>query len=100
MELKYCSLHYSARPKKNIPIHIKNTFEPEAEGTYISNTSISNGQPVKGISHIENITLITLEGRYDWCNRLMKTFEVSLEEINVIFYYKPPPSIPFVSNFK
>jgi aspartokinase/homoserine dehydrogenase 1 len=44
------------------PIHIKNTFEPEAEGTYISNTSISNGQPVKGISHIENITLITLEG--------------------------------------
>jgi aspartokinase/homoserine dehydrogenase 1 len=62
LELKYCSLHYSARPKKNIPIHIKNTFEPEAEGTYISNTSISNGQPVKGISHIENITLITLEG--------------------------------------
>jgi aspartokinase/homoserine dehydrogenase 1 len=42
--------------RKNIPIHIKNTFEPEAEGTYISNTSISNGQPVKGISHIENIT--------------------------------------------
>jgi aspartokinase/homoserine dehydrogenase 1 len=61
LELKYCSLHYSARPEK-IPIHIKNTFEPEAEGTYISNTSISNGQPVKGISHIENITLITLEG--------------------------------------
>jgi aspartokinase/homoserine dehydrogenase 1 len=60
-ELKYCSSHYSARPEKNIPIH-KNTFEPEAEGTYISNTSISNGQPVKGISHIENITLITLEG--------------------------------------
>jgi aspartokinase/homoserine dehydrogenase 1 len=46
--------------RKNIPIHIKNTFEPEA-GTYISNTSISNGQPVKGISHIENITLIPLK---------------------------------------
>jgi aspartokinase/homoserine dehydrogenase 1 len=39
--------------KKNIPIHIKNTFEPKAEGTYISNQSISNGQPVKRISHIE-----------------------------------------------
>jgi aspartokinase/homoserine dehydrogenase 1 len=23
--------------KKKIPIHIKNTFEPKAEGTYISN---------------------------------------------------------------
>jgi aspartokinase/homoserine dehydrogenase 1 len=32
-----------SRPKKKF--HIKNTFEPEAEGTYISNTSISNGQP-------------------------------------------------------
>jgi aspartokinase/homoserine dehydrogenase 1 len=48
--------------RKNIPIHIRILSEPEAEGTYISNTSISNGQPVKGISHIENITLITLEG--------------------------------------
>jgi aspartokinase/homoserine dehydrogenase 1 len=29
---------------EKIPIHIKNTFEPEAEGTYISNTSISNSR--------------------------------------------------------
>jgi aspartokinase/homoserine dehydrogenase 1 len=61
-ELKYCFLPLFSPSWENIPIHIKNTFEPEAEGTYISNTSISNGQPVKGISHIENITLITLEG--------------------------------------
>ena len=48
--------------KKNIPILIKNTFEPEAEGTYISNKVTSSTNPVKGISHIDNITLITLEG--------------------------------------
>ena len=74
--------------RKNIPIHIKNTFEPKAEGTYISNTSISNGQPVKGISHIENITLITLEGpgMIGVTGSSKRLFEVlSLEEINVIF---------------
>lgn len=47
---------------KSIPILIKNTFEPEAEGTYISNNSAQNLNPVKGISHIDNIALLTLEG--------------------------------------
>ena len=46
----------------NIPIWIKNTFEPDAFGTLISNQSKSNGNPIKGISHIESIALITLEG--------------------------------------
>jgi aspartokinase/homoserine dehydrogenase 1 len=43
-ELKYCSPTIQPVLKK-YSILIKNTFEPEAEGTYISNTSISNGQP-------------------------------------------------------
>ncbi|MCL4148189.1 UNVERIFIED_CONTAM: hypothetical protein GTU68_028900, partial [Idotea baltica] len=47
--------------KKKIPILIKNTFKPEEEGTLITKKT-SNNKPVKGISHIENITLITLEG--------------------------------------
>ncbi|NGY38012.1 bifunctional aspartate kinase/homoserine dehydrogenase I [Flavobacterium sp. XN-5] len=74
--------------RKNIPIHIKNTFEPKAEGTYISAQSISNGQPVKGISHIENITLITLEGpgMIGVTGSSKRLFEVlSQEKINVIF---------------
>ncbi|NNC70099.1 MAG: bifunctional aspartate kinase/homoserine dehydrogenase I [Flavobacteriaceae bacterium] len=45
-----------------IPILIKNTFSPEDKGTLISNTSHKKVNPVKGISHIGNITLITLEG--------------------------------------
>jgi aspartokinase/homoserine dehydrogenase 1 len=47
--------------KKEIPIWIKNTFSPEDAGTLIAQET-SNNKPVKGISHIENITLITLEG--------------------------------------
>ncbi|MBD0725938.1 bifunctional aspartate kinase/homoserine dehydrogenase I [Flavobacterium sp. L1I52] len=74
--------------RKNIPIHIKNTFEPEAEGTYISNESAHNGNPVRGISHIDNITLITLEGpgMIGVTGSSKRLFEVlSQESINVIF---------------
>ncbi len=47
--------------KKEIPICIKNTFEPKAEGTLIVKTSLNNN-PIKGISHIENMALVTIEG--------------------------------------
>ncbi|WP_299527436.1 aspartate kinase, partial [uncultured Lutibacter sp.] len=47
--------------EKEIPIVIKNTFDADAEGTLIAKIS-SNTNPIKGISHIENMTLITLEG--------------------------------------
>ncbi|MBG6111881.1 aspartokinase/homoserine dehydrogenase 1 [Flavobacterium sp. CG_23.5] len=74
--------------RKNIPILIKNTFEPEAEGTYISNNVTPNSYPVKGISHIDNITLITLEGpgMIGVSGSSKRLFEVlSHENINVIF---------------
>jgi aspartokinase/homoserine dehydrogenase 1 len=47
--------------EKEIPIVIKNTFEPENTGTLITKEAKSLSL-VKGISHIENITLLTLEG--------------------------------------
>jgi len=74
--------------RKNIPIHIKNTFEPDSEGTFISGTSSSNGNPIRGISHINNITLITLEGpgMIGVSGSSKRLFEVlSNENINVIF---------------
>lgn len=46
---------------KQIPILIKNTFAPENAGTLITKKTDKNN-PVKGISHIENISLLTLEG--------------------------------------
>jgi aspartokinase/homoserine dehydrogenase 1 len=47
--------------EKEIPIRIKNTFDAKAEGTLITKVT-SNANPIKGISHIENMTLVTLEG--------------------------------------
>lgn len=47
---------------KNIPVYIKNTFDPDAPGTHIASDCPANNEPVKGISHIENIALLTLEG--------------------------------------
>jgi aspartokinase/homoserine dehydrogenase 1 len=47
---------------KKIPIVIKNTFEPDAIGTTIAQANNGNKTLVKGISHIDNISLITLEG--------------------------------------
>ena len=49
--------------EKNIPIVIKNTFAPEDAGTLIDDTpALENGEIVKGISHIDNVALINLEG--------------------------------------
>ena len=47
--------------RKEIPIVIKNTFQPEDSGTLITKDTSIN-KPVKGISHIEDISLVTLEG--------------------------------------
>ena len=49
--------------EKQIPVRIKNTFAPKDYGTLIDNsTSEQNGVVVKGISHIDQISLISLEG--------------------------------------
>lgn len=74
--------------RKNIPILIKNTFEPAAEGTYISNQVFTQSNPVKGITHIDAITLITLEGSgmIGVSGSSKRLFEVlSNKNINVIF---------------
>lgn len=49
--------------KKNIPILVLNTFSPESKGTIISNKANTNNiSPIKGISSIDHIDLITLQG--------------------------------------
>lgn len=48
---------------KNIPVKIKNTFNPEAEGTYISREKTGGiGKAIKGISSIDDTSLITIQG--------------------------------------
>ncbi len=47
---------------KNIPIRVKNTFNPEAEGTIIKAKIDNDSKPIKGISSINGTTLITVTG--------------------------------------
>jgi bifunctional aspartokinase / homoserine dehydrogenase 1 len=47
---------------KKIPMYIKNTFNPQFIGTYISTQSDPHGHDIKGISSIGNISLLTLQG--------------------------------------
>jgi len=47
---------------KNIPILIKNTFNPSAPGTLISDENNSEGKAIKGISSINDTCLVTLTG--------------------------------------
>lgn len=48
---------------KNIPIYIKNTFNPSAPGTLISDKSeVVDGRFIKGISSINDTCLITISG--------------------------------------
>ena len=47
---------------KNIPIYIKNTFHPEAAGTIIQEESGDSSRAIKGISSINDTSLITVSG--------------------------------------
>lgn len=49
--------------KKNIPVLVLNTFKPESKGTIISHKSTNgNRSQIKGISSIDHVDLITLQG--------------------------------------
>ncbi len=48
--------------KKNIPLYIKNTFNPDFIGTFISTERNPSGHAVQGISSISNVSLMTLSG--------------------------------------
>ena len=47
---------------KNIPIRVKNTFNPEHPGTLIKDHIDNDQKPIKGISSIKGTTLITVTG--------------------------------------
>jgi aspartokinase/homoserine dehydrogenase 1 len=72
---------------KNIPVIIKNTFAPNDKGTLIESQNKKNGNIVRGISSINNISLISLEGSGmigipGFSKRLFEA--LSNEKINVI----------------
>lgn len=72
---------------KGIPVWIKNTFAPEDEGTLIELHGAKTGDIVRGISSINNVALISLEGSGmvgipGFSKRLFEA--LSNEQINVI----------------
>jgi len=76
--------------EKEIPILIKNTFDASAKGTKIDKKGTAeegNGMVVKGVSHIEKVALINLEGSGmigipGFSKRLFEC--LSIKQINII----------------
>ena len=77
---------------KNIPILIKNTLLPNENGTLITNKVDNvNNNPIKGISNINEVTLLTLQGNGmvgipGFSKRLFET--LANEKINIIITTK------------
>ena len=73
--------------KKDIPIQIKNTFRPDDYGTKISTNPDSERRTLSGISSIDQVSLITLQGSglkgvSGMASRLFQA--VSKAEVNII----------------
>ena len=47
---------------KNIPVYIKNTMNPSAEGTLITDKSSEKNRIITGLASIDNVSLINIEG--------------------------------------
>ena len=72
---------------KKIPIVIKNTFDTDFEGTIIRHDCKPSNLPIKGISSINNISILNLEGsgmvgKAGFSGRLF--YMLAREQINVI----------------
>lgn len=72
---------------KRIPIVIKNTFNPAFAGTYIKHGVSPSGLPIKGISSIDEISVLNLSGsgmvgKAGFSGRLFSM--LSREQVNVV----------------
>jgi aspartokinase/homoserine dehydrogenase 1 len=72
---------------KRIPIVIKNTFEPEFLGTYIQHDLKPSNTTIRGISSVDHISIINIEGsgmvgKAGFSGRLFSL--LSREQVNVI----------------
>lgn len=73
--------------EKNTPIRILNSFQPEHPGTLIVREPRANGSPIRGITAIRNVSLVTVEGRgmQGVIGVAARTFSaVARENINVL----------------
>ncbi len=47
---------------KDIPIYVKNTFNPSAKGTVISRRTEVSDRPIRGISSVNDMSMVTVSG--------------------------------------
>jgi len=76
---------------KNIPVVIKNTFNPEAKGTYISQEKAGGAsKAIKGISSINDTSLITIQGlgMVGVIGVNYRIFRVLAKMASVFFWYR------------
>lgn len=72
---------------KLIPLWVKNTFNPTHMGTLVSEHSIANGYLIKGISSINSVAVLTIQGQSmvglpGFLGRMFNA--IALKNINVI----------------
>lgn len=73
--------------EKQIPLFLKNTNQPEDEGTFIGSQECQSQQFIKGISSLNSISMLSISGvglaqRKGFARRVFQAFEKA--EINVI----------------
>ncbi|HKF23437.1 MAG TPA: aspartate kinase [Candidatus Angelobacter sp.] len=77
-----------------IPVWIKNSFHPEAEGTRITRSACSVNKPVKSVTCVKKATLITLVTRRDvhpvelWGRLFLR---LGQEQVEVLFATQSSP---------
>jgi len=71
---------------KEIPVRIKNTFNPEAPGTVISRSCESTEDIVKALSLIEKVAIVNISGAgFDFAEVMAEVFRrLANERVNVI----------------
>jgi aspartate kinase len=72
--------------RRGIPVRIKNTFDPDAEGTVIKKESNSTTDIVKALSLIEKVAIVNISGAgFDFADIMSDVFRrLSRERVNVI----------------
>ncbi len=72
--------------KKNIPVRIKNVFNPDAKGTVICSEAKSTNDVVKALSLIENASIVNISGAgFDFAEIMAEVFRrLSYVGVNVI----------------
>ncbi len=72
--------------RKEIPVRIKNTFNPDADGTVIKRESNSTKDIVKALSLIEKVAIVNIGGAgFDFAEIMSDVFRrLSRERVNVI----------------